>query len=89
MQVRYFDECQWKDVGDGLIYHFVDDAGDVLAEIALRDGDAKLWKFEINVPERYRWHSANPAGVVYTMPAARKIAELILLSTIVTKTMGA
>ena len=89
MQVRYFDECQWKDVGEGLIYHFVDDSGHVLAEIALREADAKLWKFEVNVPERYRWQGAKPAGVVFSMPAARRIAEMILLSTIVTKTMKA
>jgi len=85
MKVRYFDECQWLDVGDGMIYQFVDDEGEALAEAALIDGDANLWKFEVLVPDRYCHKGVKPAGIVCSQPAAKKVAEMILRNTIVTK----
>ena len=85
MQVVYYDECKWHDVGDGLILHFQDDEGRTLAEVALKDGDAKLWKFEAIVPPKYQLDGRNPGGIVYSQLAAKRIAESILLNTIVTK----
>jgi hypothetical protein len=85
MAVHYFDECQWVDVGYETIYQFIDSEGEALAEVALKDSDAQLWKFEVMVPERYRLNSVNPGGVVATQTAARKICELILVSTIVNR----
>ena len=85
MQVRYYDQCRWVDVADGLIFHFVDDEGEPIAEVGLKDSESQLWRFEVMLPERYRWNSTNPAGLVCTQPAARRIAEMILLNTIVTR----
>lgn len=85
MHVRYFDECKWNDSVDGLIFEFVDEAGEKLAEVALRDADAKLWKFEVFVPEKYQIDGSHPVGVVYTCAAAKRVAEVILLNTIVVK----
>ena len=85
MQIRYFDECSWRDVGDGLIFHFVDGEGDTLAEIGLKDGDSKLWKFEVMLPERYQFNGTNPAGYVHGQVGARKVVEVILGNTIVSK----
>lgn len=85
MQVRYYDECRWEDVGDGLIYHFVDSEGEPLAEIALKDKDAKLWKWVVMLPERYRLDGQVPGGIVVTDAAARKVAEIVLLSTIINR----
>lgn len=85
MQVRYFDECSWRDVSDGLIFHFVDAEGETLAEIGLKDGESKLWKFQVMLPDRYKVDGGSLAGLVYSQTNARKIAELILLSTIVTR----
>jgi hypothetical protein len=85
MAVFYFDECSWVDVGYETIYQFLDPEGQTLAEVALKDSDAQLWKFEVMLPERYQIDQANPRGIVATQTAARKICELILLSTIVTR----
>ena len=85
MQVWYFNECKWVDVGYETIYQFVDPDGETLAEVALKDSDAKLWKFEVMLPERYRLNGVNPGGIVATQAAARKVAELILMSTIMTR----
>ena len=85
MQVCYHDECKWEDVSHGMIYHYVDADGKTLAEVALKDGDAKLWKFEVMLPAKYRTDGRNPAAVVYSQLAAKRIAEMILLNTIVTK----
>lgn len=85
MQVRYYDECKWQDVGDGLIHQFVDADGQPLAEIALKDADAKLWKWQVELPTRYRLDGATPGGIVVTDTAARKVCEIVLLSTIVTR----
>lgn len=85
MEVLYYDECKWQDVGDGLIYHFVDADGDCLAEIALKDPDAQLWKFEVMLPDRHRVNNVNPAGLVFAQTGARRVVEIILLNSIVTR----
>jgi len=85
MQVRYYDECKWQDVGDGLIYQFVDADGKPLAEIALKDADAHLWKWQVMLPSRYRLDASVSGGIVVTDASARKVCELILLCTIVTR----
>ena len=83
MQVRYYDECRWVDIGDGLMWQFVDEEAEPLAEVALKDGEAQLWKFQVNVPERYQWNGTKPAGIVCSQAAAKKVAEMILMNTIV------
>ena len=85
MQVLYFDECKWQDVGDGLIFHYTDPEGECLAEIALKDSDSQLWKFEVMLPDRYRLNETNPAGLVFGQTGARRVVETILLNTIVTR----
>ena len=85
MQVRYFDECKWVDTGDGFSYDFVDGDGHVLAHIALRDGDSKLWLFKVKLPERFRLEGCKVGGVVFSQVGARRVVETILLNTIVTK----
>jgi hypothetical protein len=82
-KVRYFDECKWLDAGDGFLFHFIDSAGEKLAETSLVDFDAKLWKFEVFLPEKFQIDGKNPVGVVYSSPAAKRVAETILLNTIV------
>jgi hypothetical protein len=83
--VRYFDECKWVDVSDGMIYQFQDSDGNVLAQIALMNSDGQLWKFEVMLPERNKVNNVNPAAIVSTQASARRIAETLLLSTIVTR----
>ncbi len=83
--VRYFNECKWVDVNDGMMFQFTDSDGDVLAEIALMNSDGQLWKFEVKLPERYKVDGVNPAAIVSTQSAARRIAEMLLLSTVVTR----
>lgn len=85
MQVRYYDECKWVDTGDGFAFDFVDSDGQVLAHIALRESDSKLWLFQLNLPERFRLEGSNVGGVVFSQVGARKVVEAILLNTIVTK----
>jgi hypothetical protein len=84
--VRYFNECRWLDVGDGLMFQFTDSDGNVLSQITLMNSDGQLWKFEVMLPDRYKANGgANPAAIVTTQSSARRIAEMILLSTIVTR----
>ena len=78
----YFDECKWVDAGEGLIFEFVHESGEKLATVSLRNAESKLWQFEVNVPPKYQAHDNLPRGVVYTSAAARRVAETILLSTI-------
>jgi hypothetical protein len=85
MKVCYYNECKWVDTGDGLIFQFVDGDGEPLAEVALRDADAKLWKFEVILPERFQWNGSNAAGLVLSQSAAKKVCELILVNSIVSK----
>ena len=84
MKVVYYDECKWVDEGEGLSFNFVADES-ILAHVAMRDAERKLWSFEVNLPETYRFNGHTPAGLVYTAATARKVAETILLGTIVTK----
>jgi hypothetical protein len=83
--VRYFNECKWVDVGDGLIYQFQDSDAVTLAEVALKNSDSQLWKVEVMLPDRNKVNGINPAAIVATQASARRIAEYILLSTIVTR----
>ena len=83
--VRFFSDCKWVDVNDGMMFQFTDSDGNVLAEITLMNSDGQLWKFEVILPDRYKVDDINPAAIVSTQSAARKIAETLLLSTIVTR----
>jgi len=85
MAVVYMDECRWDDVSDGMIFQFIDPDDNVLAEVALMDSQANLWKFQVNLPSRNQVDGINPAAIVATQVSARRIAETILLSTIVTR----
>jgi len=64
---------------------FVDSDGVTLAEVALKDSDGQLWKVEVMLPDRNKVNGINPAAIVATQASARRIAEFILLSTIVTR----
>jgi hypothetical protein len=85
MAVVYMSECRWEDISDGMVFQFVESDGNVLAEVALMDSESNLWKFQVNLPERNRVDGVAPAAIVATQPAARKIAEAILLATIATR----
>ncbi|HEY2586919.1 MAG TPA: hypothetical protein VGI81_14330 [Tepidisphaeraceae bacterium] len=85
MKVRYFDECKWVDTGEGLAFEFQDPDGETLARIALRDGEAKLWTFEVMLPPRHQLEECRVGGVVFSQIGARRVAETILLHTIVTR----
>lgn len=85
MQVKYYDECKWVDTGEGFSYDYIDGDGNVLAHVALRDGDAKLWLFRIMLPGRYELEGCQVGGVVFGQLGAKKVAETILLNTIVTR----
>jgi len=85
MAVVYIDECRWLDVSDGMVFHFTDPDNNVLAEVALMDSQSNMWKFQVNLPPRHQVDGASPAAIVATQPTARKIAEMILISTIATR----
>ena len=85
LQVRYFDECKWVDAGEGMSFAFTHEDGSILAEAALVDFEAKLWKYEVTLPEKFQWEEKNPVGLVYTAPAAKRVAETILLNTILVR----
>ena len=85
MAVVYMSDCTWQDVSDGLVYQFTESDGTVLAEVALMDSESNLWKFQVNLPERNRVQGLVPAAIVATQPAARRIAEAILLATVATR----
>ena len=82
-KVRYFDECKWQDAGDGFLFQFIDGGGETLAEISLVDFDAKLWKFEVLLPEKFQVDGRNPTGNILSSAAAKRVVETILLNTIV------
>lgn len=84
-KIRYFDECKWHDAGDGMLFEFVDHDREKLAEISLFDFDSKLWKFEVLLPEKFQLEGRNPSGLVYSAAAAKRVAETILLNTIVVR----
>jgi hypothetical protein len=71
--------------GEGLIFNYADSDGTQLAEVALLDADAKLWKFAVNLPPRFCYNGQPPVGIVLTQSAAKKVAEMILLNTIVSR----
>jgi hypothetical protein len=73
------------DAGEGIAFDYLDADGNVLAQVALRDGDAKLWTFQIALPQRFRLEGRQVGGVVFSQIGAKKVAETILLNTIVTK----
>ena len=85
MGVVYFDDCRWQDVSDGMVFQFIDSDDSVLAEVALMDSQANLWKFQVNLPPRYLTDGAAPTAIVATQASARRIAESILLATIATR----
>jgi hypothetical protein len=85
MAVVYMSECRWEDVSDGMVFHFIESDGTVLAEVALMDSESNLWKFQVNLPPRNLVDGLVPAAIVATQPAARRIAEAILLATIATR----
>lgn len=80
--VRYIDECAWNDAFESVVLEFVHASGEKLAEAALVDFEAKLWKFEVFLPEKFQFEGRNPVGIVYSSAAAKRVAETILLNTI-------
>ena len=88
MQVRYLDEFKWVDAGDGTIFQFVDESGESVADVAIHDVDLKLWKWEVHVPERYRFRGVHPCGLVVGAIPAKRVCELILVNTFITKPVG-
>jgi hypothetical protein len=85
MNVRYFDEFKWADESDGTAWFFRDESGEHVAEVVLNDPDSKMWRFLVNVPPRYRFNGSQPAGLVHSAAAAKKVCELILSYTILTR----
>ena len=88
MQVRYFDEFKWVDVGDGTVFQFQDQSGESVADVAIHDLDLKLWKWEVHVPQRYRFMDVHPCGLIVGALPAKRVCELILCNTFVTKPVG-
>jgi len=85
MQVRYFDEFKWVEAGNGTIFHFQDESGESVADVAVHDPDLKLWKWEVRVPARYQYQGVRPCGVGVGALPARRVCELILTNTFVTR----
>ena len=85
MHVRYFDEFKWAEENDGAAWYFRDETGEHVAEVVLYNADSKMWRFLVNVPERYRFDGSPPAGLVHNAAAAKKVCELILSYTILTR----
>ena len=88
MQVRYFDEFKWVDSGDGTIFQFQDDSGESVADVAIHDPDLKLWKWEVHVPPRYQFNGVQPCGLLVGVLPAKRVCELILSNTFVTRPAG-
>jgi hypothetical protein len=88
MQVRYLDEFKWVDTAEGTAFQFQDQDGESVADVAVHDPDLKLWKWIVHVPARYRYRDVEPCGVVVGHAAAKRVCELILLNTFVTKPAG-
>ena len=85
MNVRFFDDFKWAEDLDGALWLFRDESGEHVAEVALHNVDSKMWRFTVNVPDRYRMNGVEPAGVVHSAAAAKKVCELILSYTILTR----
>ena len=88
MQIRYFDEFKWVDAGEGTIFQFVDSSGESIADVAIQDPDLKLWKWECHVPRRYQYQGVKPCGLVVGAVPAKRVCELILSSTFITRQVG-
>ena len=85
MQVRYFDEFKWVDTAEGMAFQFQDETGESVADVAIHDLDLKLWKWEVHVPDRYKLREVEPCGVVVGHLPAKRVCELILCNTFVTR----
>jgi hypothetical protein len=81
----YIDECKWHETEPKLAAEFRHIKAGKLAEIALVDAETKTWRFETFLPERFQLDGKNSLGVVYSSAAAKKVAELILLNTVLTR----
>ena len=88
MQVRYFDEFKWVDAGHGTIFQFQDETGESVADVAVHDPDLKLWKWEVRVPARYQYRDVQPCGLIVGALPAKRVCELILCNTFITKPAG-
>jgi hypothetical protein len=89
MQVRYFDEFKWVDHGgDGTVFQFQDESGESVADVAVHEPDLRLWKWEVHVPQRYQFKGVQPCGVVVGVLSAKRVCELILSNTFVTRPAG-
>jgi hypothetical protein len=88
MQVRYFDEFKWHASGNGTIFQFQDESGESVADVAIHDPDLKLWKWEVHVPQRYRFKGVAPCGLVVGAIPAKRLCELILCNTFINKPVG-
>jgi hypothetical protein len=89
MQVRYLDEFKWVDSGDGTIFQFQDVEGESVADVAIQDPDLKLWKWEVRLPPRYRVGEVQPCGLIVGVLPAKRVCELILTNTFITRPPGA
>ena len=85
MKPHFFDEFKWVEDFGGSLWLFRDEAGEHVAEVALQDPDSKMWRFVVHVPERYCFNGAIPGGLVHSAAAAKKVCELILSYTILTR----
>ena len=88
MQVRFFDEFKWVDAGDGTIFQFQDESGESVADVAVHDPDLKLWKWEVRLPARYRFKDVQPCGLIVGVLPAKRVCELILTNTFITRPPG-
>ena len=88
MQVRYFDEFKWVDAGEGTIFQFQDESGESVADVAIHDPDLKLWSWEVRVPQRYQYRDVQPCGLIVGALPAKRVCELILCNTFITKPAG-
>ena len=88
MQVRYYDEFKWVDTGEGTVFQFQDEAGESVADVAIHDSDLKLWKWEVHVPARYQFRDVPPCGLIVGSLPAKRVCELILCNTFITRPVG-
>lgn len=88
MQVRYYDEFKWVDAGEGTVFQFQDESGESVADVAIHDPDMKLWRWEVRVPQRYQFRNVQPCGLIVGALPAKRVCELILINTFITKPVG-
>jgi hypothetical protein len=48
----------------------------------------KLWKWEVRVPPRYQFRDVQPCGLIVGAVPAKRVCELILINTFITKPVG-